>query len=225
MATCVCSILVSHNRTGRSRGFRRCNRRLRRRRPWRMRATSAWSRERPDVRDDIFSFSCITYELLERKASIRPMLRAQSSQRGLQGAPHQGLVAPPMARSEERVGMGAGRSPREHAGAAARPGPAIERTGANSAPPDGVATGRRCRTAHTRHRRGIELGPVTERSAGKPRGARRFSRTSIDAEGQWRAQVGRHADDSTGLRCAGPDEGRSGSSDTRSRGAGPCAAE
>ena len=75
----------------------------------------------PDVRDDIFSFACLAYELLSGKHPFDRGSAVEARERRPHAAPHQRSLASPMARIEEGAGMVARGSHEQHAGAAGRP--------------------------------------------------------------------------------------------------------
>ena len=114
--------------------------------------------ERPDVRDDIFSFSCMAYELLtgnhpfDRQSALRArkegfeVRRVKSLSHGQWDALQSGLAW-------------ARESPRAHARTVARACAAVARAVADSAHRNGVAPTRCSGAARAGHHCTIELGP------------------------------------------------------------------
>ena len=108
----------------------------------------------PDVRDDIFSFACLAYELLSGRHPFGRGSALEAREQGPQAPSHQRPVSPPMARIEARAGILTRGSPGQHAGAPGGPRPALRHVAAKRARRAAPASRPRGTVAHSGDERG-----------------------------------------------------------------------
>ena len=87
----------------------------------------------PDVRDDIFSFACLAYELLSGRHPFGRASALEAREQGPQAPSHQRPVSPPMALVEARADILTRGSPGQHAGTPRGPRPALRPVAARRA--------------------------------------------------------------------------------------------